>query len=292
MRAPARHSIEETSAYGPYGVEDDYAHGDILPGERIGPPLGRNRGKMILRLSVITLIGVGGWALIGDKVNWSAWSSALTGAFFSSMERKVVAPVVPAAPAFATAPAVSAEPRLKPGILETPATALPPPAGKTAATPAAVASAAPLTTAALPSAAPGFDAPPGAPLPPPVVDPADPYQKRAEAVGLHPGLSRVLLARLSPTDYHNAGIAIQTAVAKTPDGSVFVWPRQRKPELALFQVHFVPGAAPDCRRYVVTVAKDGWLTTALPMEKCGVGPGRTRHDAAADAKESAPASRH
>jgi hypothetical protein len=89
------------------------------------------------------------------------------------------------------------------------------------------------------------------------------------AVGLHPDLSRVLLARLSPTDYRNAGIAIQTALAETSDSAVFVWPRQRKPELALFQVRFVPGAAPSCRRYVVAVTKDGWLTTAPPMEKCG-----------------------
>ena len=111
-------------------------------------------------------------------------------------------------------------------------------------------------------------------MPPPTVDPSDPYQKRATAVGLHPDLSRVLLKRLSPTDYRNAGIAIQTAVAKTPDDAVFVWPRQRKPELALFQVHFVRGAAPDCRRYVVTVTKDGWSTTAPPMEKCGTNPVR------------------
>ena len=78
----------------------------------------------------------------------------------------------------------------------------------------------------------------------------------------------MLLARLSPTDYRNAGIAIQTALADTSDSAVFVWPRQRKPELALFRVRFVAGAAPGCRRYVVTVVKDGWLTTALPMEKC------------------------
>jgi len=58
-------------------------------------------------------------------------------------------------------------------------------------------------------------------------------------------------------------------VAKTPDTATFVWPRQRTPELALFQVHFVPGAAPHCRRYVVTVTKDRWSTTAAPMEKCG-----------------------
>ena len=112
------------------------------------------------------------------------------------------------------------------------------------------------------------EAPPPA-LPPPVVELTDPYQKRAAAVGLHPNLSRVLLARLSQTDYRNAGIAIQRAVAGTPDTGVFVWPQQRKPELALFEVRFVPGAAPHCRRYVVTVTKDRWSTTALPMEKCG-----------------------
>src|SRR4029077_20964018 len=79
------------------------------------------------------------------------------------------------------------------------------------------------------------------------VDPADPYQKRAAAVGLHPKLSRVLLARLSATDYRNAGVAIETAVAKTPDIATFVWPRQRTPELELFQHLFVPVSAPHGR---------------------------------------------
>lgn len=111
-------------------------------------------------------------------------------------------------------------------------------------------------------------------MPSPTLDVTDPLQKRAVAAGLHPDLSRVLLARLSPTDFRNAGVAIQTAVAETPDDGVFVWPRERKPELALFQVRFVAGAAPDCRRYVVSVTKDGWLTTALPMEKCATQPGR------------------
>ena len=126
--------------------------------------------------------------------------------------------------------------------------------------------------AAVPPPTTGTDEPAAAPLPPATVDPADPYQKQAEAVGLHPELSRVLLARLSPTDYRNAGIAIRTALAETPDGSDFVWPRQRKPELALFKVRFVPGAPPGCRRYVVSVTKDGWLTTAPPMERCGAQP--------------------
>ncbi len=112
-------------------------------------------------------------------------------------------------------------------------------------------------------------APSVAPLAPPKADLSDPYQRRASAVGLHPDLSRALLTRLSPADFRNAGVAIDTAVAKTPETDTFVWPRQRRPELALFQVRFVPGAAPDCRRYVVTITKDRWSTTALPMERCG-----------------------
>lgn len=108
------------------------------------------------------------------------------------------------------------------------------------------------------------------PLPPPKINPADPYQTRALAVGLHPELSRVLLSRLSDADFRNAGIAIQKAVAEAGDGDNFIWPRQREPKLALFKVHFVAGAAPDCRRYVVVVTKDGWSTTAQPMERCGV----------------------
>ena len=98
----------------------------------------------------------------------------------------------------------------------------------------------------------------------------DSYRARAEAAGLNPDISRSLLMRFSPTDFRNARIAIERAVAKTPDGGVFVWPRQRKPKEALFQVKFVEGAGPDCRRYVVTVTMDNWTTTASPMEKCGV----------------------
>jgi hypothetical protein len=87
---------------------------------------------------------------------------------------------------------------------------------------------------------------------------------------LHPDLSKVLLRRMTATDYRNAGYAIETAIAKTADEADFIWPRQRKPEQALFRVHFVRGAAATCRRYVVTVTKDGWTTTAPPMERCGI----------------------
>jgi hypothetical protein len=180
------------------------------------------------------------------------------------MERNTGPPQQAASATVTAARPPPAEPSSKPATIEAPP-AIPQPAPQSPAPPA---------TAALPPAAAGADEPAPAPLEPPSVDPADIYQVRALAVGLHPGLSRVLLARLSPDDYRNAGIAIQKAVAETPDSGVLVWPRQRKPELALFHVRFVPGAAPDCRRYVVTVTKDGWLTTALPMEKCGPQPRR------------------
>ncbi len=99
----------------------------------------------------------------------------------------------------------------------------------------------------------------------------DPHQKRAEAVGLHPDISPALLKRLSDTDFKTAAIAIRKALAEIDDNSVLIWPEKPKPASAMFHVSFVPGAAQaDCRRYIVAIAKDGWQTTALPVEKCGV----------------------
>jgi hypothetical protein len=263
MRASARRSTAKPSAYG------DFDFDELQPGERVGPPLGRTRRKAMLRglLLVLMLLG-GGWALLGDPGSWPARLLAEIAAPSASMDRNPVAPQQAASAMAAIAGPPNAEAPTKPAAIEAPPEILQAPAsGKPAATPSAPA-------AALPPAAAGADEPAPAPLEPPSVDPADIYQMRAMAVGLHPGLSRVLLARLSPDDYRNAGIAIQKAVAETPDTGVLVWPRQRKPELALFHVRFVPGAAPDCRRYVVTVTKDGWLTTALPMEKCRPQPRR------------------
>ncbi len=99
---------------------------------------------------------------------------------------------------------------------------------------------------------------------------SDPYRKRAEAAGLHPDLSRVLLARLTAADYRNAAFAIEKAVKTVPDDEEFTWPRTKKTGVAVFNVHFVQGAGHECRRYVVTITKDRWSTTAMPMEKCGV----------------------
>jgi hypothetical protein len=116
------------------------------------------------------------------------------------------------------------------------------------------------------------EARPVEPLPPPVVDKTDPYQVRALAAGLHPGLSRALLVRLTKTDFKNATHAIRTALAKTPDDKVFVWPRGRNKKVTRFQVRFVPSISRLCRRYIVEVVKDGWVTTAQAMEKCGRKP--------------------
>jgi hypothetical protein len=218
---------------------------------------------MLRGLLLVVLLG-GGWALIGEPATWPEWLRGKVAAISAAMERNSGPPQQAASATVTAAKPPPAEPSSKPAAIEAPPAILQPPPQ----------SPAPPATAAVPPAAAGADDPVPAPLEPPSIDPADIYQVRALAVGLHPGLSRVLLARLSPDDYRNAGIAIQKAVAETPDSGVYVWPRQRRPELALFHVRFVPGAAPDCRRYVVTVTKDGWLTTALPMEKCGPQPRR------------------
>jgi hypothetical protein len=282
MRAPAQPATDR-AAYGAFDAGAHYGHEELWPGERIGPPLKRTRGKTVLGCALLVVVLGGGWALLGEQVTtWSNWQSA--GAAMSAwasawMNRSVAAPAEPATVALATAAPAS---RLEPPPMKAaapytlPPTPQPPAAGDAPPPPAPAAKAAtPVTIAAVPPVIPGAEARAPGPLPPPVADPADPYQVRAAAVGLHPDLSRVLLARLSSTDYHNAAIAIRTALSETPDGAVFVYPRQRKPELALFQVRFVQGAAPGCRRYVVTVTKDRWLTTAPPMERCGAQHVRT-----------------
>jgi hypothetical protein len=265
MSARARHSAF---------YDDD----DFLRGERIGPPPRRSRG-IVRALVLLFIAGGGGWLLLTDQAQWPSWVrdvtagawSALKGAMPTRVERAAQAPASPAPRIKPEPPRIASDPPLAPqptalakaAVLPTPPTAQP--------------ESSPLTTGSLPAAASRDEDAPGVPLRV-KADPADPYQVRAEAVGLHPGLSRVLLERLSDEDYRNAGVAIKTAVAETADGASYVWPRQRKPQLALFKVHFVAGAAPGCRRYVVTITKDRWATTARPMEKCGAQARHTRRN--------------
>ncbi|MCB1484565.1 MAG: hypothetical protein KDJ17_06715 [Hyphomicrobiaceae bacterium] len=105
-------------------------------------------------------------------------------------------------------------------------------------------------------------------LPEPKVDPSDRYAARALAVGLHPDLSRALLKKLTSADFENARKAIAAALSETPQDGTYIWPRKAEASRAQFEVRFVAGAPKDCRRYVVTVIKDRWSTTARAMEKC------------------------
>jgi hypothetical protein len=254
-------------SYGHDAFDDDYT-GEFLPGERIGPPL-RSRTQIFLRRALVLLIASGGgWELYVHRQVWPGWLAAQTAAVYAALERSQSRPAEPV-----TRPELSPPPPFNPAGVPRPVASETPPPAPALATTATTAS----RVAALPPAAEDAAEPSG-PLPPPKADPADPYQQRALAVGLHPELSRVLLARLSPTDYRNAGIAIRTALAETPDNGAFQYPPQRQRDLALFRVHFVQGAPTGCRRYVVTVGKDGWMTTAPPMEKCGaeVGPAARR----------------
>jgi hypothetical protein len=258
MTVPARR-LRASLAESDDDFDEDFAAGEFYSGERVCPPPDGPGGIGLLRGAILILIALGGgWALLSYQATWRPWLAAGLAAVAPLIDPQGTAQVpAPLATASAAIPAPLPAATIIPTIQQ--AAVAPSPPAAPAATQSAV------TTVTI---APAADEPIQQ-LPPPTIDPLDPYQKRAAAVGLHPQLSRVLLARLSPTDYRNAGVAIETAVAKTPDTATFVWPRQRTPELALFEVHFVPGAAPHCRRYVVTVTKDRWSTTAAPMEKCG-----------------------
>ena len=229
---------------------DDYDAlpvGPLLPGDPIGPVIRRTGRKTTLALSLlITAVLGGAWTFYGDQL--------------ADLAQSLATPAAKPETAALAAPSTAASAKPEPS---TP-TALPPVEAPAAAPP--------ITTAVLPPATEAYDAPKSEPLPKPVADPADPHQARALAAGLHPGISRALLTRLTAADYKNAATAIKTALAEPAGDAVTAWPKPRKPEQALFEVHFVPGATDTCRRYVVTVEKDGWITTALPMEKCGLAP--------------------
>jgi hypothetical protein len=263
-------------AHSAYDADSISAHLELSANDRISPPNRNRAGKWIRRTCAIALFAlVGTWvAQLEDKAAWWGWLQTEAGNVASVVESRMRSPAPTAQiETPIAAPIANAEPAAKSAPL------LPPPAQapseQAAATsppvPAPAIPPSPITTASLPapSAARGTDNGPSAYVPAKPTA-AEPYQKRAEAAGLHPEISRVLLERLSPVDYRNADAAIKTALAETPDTGVLVWPRQRRPDLAQFEVRFVSGAAAECRRYVVSILKDGWSTTAMPMEKCGV----------------------
>lgn len=309
MRAFARRSTADHPDYDgfddPFEAHDHFSSFELSPGERVCPPPSRSGGGAKFAGALLLLIALGcGWAFYGNPGSLEGLLPEKVASLISELRGKPQFGSEMLEQAFAESPMApddkDASQDRVPGIEESAPAAIesattkpldrieaelkdngkpeaggtPPAEGPGEATGSAKE---PVTinTAAVPEQAEERDEPEVTPLPPADPDPADPLQMRAAEVGLHPGLSRVLLSKLTATDYRNAAIAIKTALAKTADDAVYVWPRQRTPELALFKVHFVPGAAPGCRRYVVTITKDGWSTTALPMENCDSRPSRS-----------------
>ena len=259
MTAPTWHSTPDARDYDDIDSDDNYVTPELLAGERIGEPLPKTGRRRLLRRSAAAALAAGGgWAYWTEQVSVPPWlTDAVSGAISTAMkpaparvERKVSEPDAPLAREVVK----------------------PLPTVEVAATPGTDPAAAPTA----PATADAAESRGAEPLPPPKADKADPYAQRAAAVGLHPDLSRVLLEKMTAADYKNAGIAIKTALAEIPDSEVYTWPvynspKERKLDAALFEVRFVAGAPNGCRRYVVAVSKDGWLTTALPLEKCGKG---------------------
>lgn len=268
--------------------------------DRIGTPLRRHRIRAFFaRLTILALLGGGAWAAYEYQPIWKKWVADLTPASPSISINKPAtastsglpinetqsaaggpsAPGGPAGPKAETERLASTLQKSETATVAPVARQAPSIVNKTeekaeagtpsaAAAPAAARTASVATTGNVPAASTAYTAPAAPKAPTPA---AAENLKRAEAAGLHPELSHVILARLSTADYQNAATAISRAVSHTGDDDALLWPKQRKSGQAQFKVYFVEGAAaPDCRRYVVTIAKDGWAHTALPMEKCGV----------------------
>lgn len=239
-------------------------------GERICAPVDEPRGSTFWSAALVIVTGLAaGWGI----AQFPDATQAVKDTASAFVAARMTAPA-PAGSASQAAPPVEPAP-------------LPAPTAEAAAVPGAntgeaVAPAAPVSEAvtepeaadAAPAADTTVAAAPIEPLPKPVADPKDPQQKRALAAGLHPDVSKALLQRMTPADFSNARLAVQTALAETDDGATLTWPRagaakDAPKDAAQFEIKFVAGAAPDCRRYVVIVTKDRWSTTAPPMEACG-----------------------
>lgn len=276
MPARAHVSAETPSSAALFREHSDRLRWELAPEERVGAPMVAKRKRWWLRGAALLAFGGGGWAFVTDPVGTWDWTSqrlasaATLGETLLSGWNSHPRPAEPPAPPLALAPlqlldavAIESADRAIPDL-----TSDLPIKDTTRSEPAAAPQPAERVEEAAANPAEVEKPQPLPPLPPLT----DPLQKRAEAVGLHPDLSPTLLRSLTATDFKNAEIAIKKAIAETPDDAVLVWPPQPKAGIARFRIHFVPGVSAACRRYVVGVGKNGWLTTALPMERCGVRP--------------------
>lgn len=249
----------------------DFAE-DFVLGERIGTAGDKRRGSSMWdALRVVALIAAALWLAHSLPASWKSWAMTELAAAFENVHS--TAP-----------PATEPQPPVVPAPIESARDVIAAPGADTGTAVVTTADAAPASPPAsddrLEDGAAATDeaalteknATPER-LPAPVADAHDPLQKRALAAGLHPGISRAVLARLSPGDFRAAQTAIETAFAgKAALGDAIVWPKDAKGGRAQFEVRFVEAAAPECRRYVVTVIKDRWSTTAPAIENCNAGP--------------------
>ena len=273
-----------SSAFQPhtaYDADDFYeSEFELSAGERIGGPAARTNDVLAWCAAIAIVVG-SGWVMLHDDGALLARFPELTARVSDVISQSVGT----SAPSTSPNEGASAGAPYAPSPAEPPqAQAAPPPL------PVATSVSEPPAVKSEPVEASTDDGTEDAAAPSAKhvsTPPRDPYQARAEAAGLNPDIAHALLKRFSSTDFRNARVAIERAVAKTPDNGVFIWPRQRKPGEALFKVHFVEGAGPDCRRYVVSVTMNNWTTTALPMEKCGVPRVASRTTAAQDTQKYA-----
>src|SRR5262245_2947684 len=177
-RGRARASADEDPVF-----DDDGYSFEFEPGERIGEPLPARGSSLPGAILMILIMSAAAWGWLYAPAEWLSLLGERAAAVASLMSSTSPAAVTSEVSTIATADAtIPAAPVPETQAAEAPAVsgdAVPDPVTKDGA---------PVETASIDpvAAAP-------APLPPPRVDPGDPYQKRAVAVGLHPDLSRVLL---------------------------------------------------------------------------------------------------
>ena len=204
-----------------------FDHADeFYPGEPIAGPV-RQRSR-IRTVSYIVMLGISGWGMIQTSAVWRPWLDKGVAIVSAELERRQATDQAAATATAITPPPANAplEPlSMAKDVAEVAGTALNPPGAEPVAQPGtSEATASPAAPDAAVETPPQNSQP--APLPEPQIDPGDPYQKRAAAIGLHPQLSRALLSSFSDTDYRNAATAIRKALAEAADADKFIWPRQ------------------------------------------------------------------
>ncbi len=247
----------------------DFAVTGLDASERIGQAIDRPRSRRARRFLVLTGLACGGAATYADPSIWPRlWSvtAPVAGALVEATRQPPTATVQPSQatePAQAAATATPSAP---------PASTAREPEQAAASEPVTMAMPAPPMIPAAPKTARQAEPakPAGGAYAAPKETPIDPLVKRAAAAGLHPDLSLALMKRLSEADFATAKTAIDRALKETGDTETLIWPQKAAKGATRFRVSFVPGAPDGCRRYVVEIAKDGWQTTALPVETCGV----------------------